>query len=206
MKKLDPAVVAELEAKVHELERLSSVELVLEVRGRSGGYGHATARAGALVAFLGLLALLISPIPVGSVWLALDVLVLYAIGHGIALRSNAVKRVMTSKTERASQVRTAAAALFYERGIANTKGETGLLLYLSLLERRMEMIADRGVLRAVPAIEWNQISARVSSDCAADLKTLAEVMDLLTPLLEQRLPATGDSVDELPNAPRFEVE
>ena len=46
--------------------------------------------------------------------------------------------------------------MFYEAGIANTNAEMGVLIYLSLLERRLELIADRGVLKAVPSREWNQ--------------------------------------------------
>lgn len=206
MKTVDPAVVAAVESTIREIERSSSAELVVEVRARSGSYGHADARSGALLAFAGLLLLLFSPLPIGTVWVAVDVAALYAIGSLISWRSSSVRRLMTSSRERRAQVRTQAASLFYERGIANTRAETGVLLYLSLLERRLELIADRGVLNVVPSIEWNQVTARLGSEQRADVGRMVEVLETLRPILIERLPAGDENPDELASTPRFDVE
>jgi putative membrane protein len=206
MSAIDPELVRAVETAIRDVERQSSAELVVEVRARSGSYAAADGRAGALVAFVGLLVLLFSPWPIAAGWVAFDVAVLYAIGYAISWRSSLVRRWFTSASERRSRVRTAAAALFYERGIANTRAETGVLLYLSLLERRLELIADRGVLNAVPSTEWNQLVALLGSDQRGDVRRLVEVLEMLRPILADRLPAGADNPDELASEPRFDLE
>jgi uncharacterized membrane protein len=76
------------------------------------------------------------------------------------------------------------------------------MVYLSVLERRLELLADQGVLEAVPALEWNRLAAEARERNATP-ETLAEVVRTLTPLLEKHLPARAGDVDELCNVPYF---
>jgi putative membrane protein len=102
--------------------------------------------------------------------------------------------------------RAGAAAMFYEAGIANTKAELGVLVYLSLLERRLELIADRGILRAVPSLEWNQALFELrQAGKEPRPETLTAGVEKLGLLLAQYLPASADNPNELPDAPRFEL-
>ena len=97
--------------------------------------------------------------------------------------------------------------MFYEAGIANTNAEMGLLIYLSLLERRLELIADRGVLRAVPALEWNQRQFELHQvGGKPELQALLEALHNLGALLAKHLPATGENPNELPDLPHFELK
>jgi putative membrane protein len=203
--KLDAATSAAITTAVRKLEGGSCAEVVVEVRGRSGSYAHASARFAALAAFVALLVLLFSPWTFRAAWVAMDVAAAYAIALYAARRSDSVRQLMTTARERANVVRLGAAAAFYERGIANTEAETGVLLYLSLMERRMELLADRGVLAAVPSREWNQIAAHVRTRNATPA-TLIEALDSLGPLLAQRMPALAGDRDELCNEPRFLAE
>jgi putative membrane protein len=206
MKKIDPEVVSRVEAAIRRLEAESSAEVVVEVRARSGSWAHADARVAALFSFLGLLVLLFSPWHVMPVWVVADVALVYAFGIFAARHTGTLRRLLTSASERRRQVRTEAAALFYERGIANTRAETGVLLYLSLLEGRMELIADRGVLKAAPAMEWNQLAANVHERERAGLSDLEATLAELHRLLAACLPCDHENPDELASAPRFELE
>ena len=206
MKRIDPKTAAELTDAVRELEACSCAELVLEVRARSGSYAQADGRFAAIVAFLALVFLLFSPVPFAPLWVIADVAIAYAIGWAISRRSNAVRRLMTSEKERARQVRTVASSIFFERGVANTERESGLVIYLSMLERRIEIIADRGVLLAVPALEWNRVVGEARASRAADPRELLRVIRAVLPLLQQHLPVREGDRDELANALRFEEE
>src|SRR5260370_34422757 len=96
------------------------------------------------------------------------------------------RRLLTSKKFRAQAARAGAAAMFYEAGIANTSAENGVLIYLSLLERRMEVIADRGILKAVPPLKWNHsvfALKQVAKD-ADPSKVVAALRDLGNVLAE----------------------
>ena len=90
-----------------------------------------------------------------------------------------------------------AAATFVERGVANTSQESGVLVLLSLLERRIEIRADRGVLDAVPVLEWNQLMASAGGGGLEELSTALQALQVL---LARCLPARAGDANELPNA------
>ena len=180
------------------IEATSSAEVVVEIRSRSGSYSHANARFGALGAFAVLLFILFSPWDFDPLWVPGLVLLAYSIAMFVSMKSDVVRRWMTSRRERDAKIRDHAAAAFVERGVANTEEETGVLVYLSLLERRIEIVADRRVLDAVPVLEWNQFleSARGKE---GNEETLTDVLRPLQQLLARCLPARDGDRNELSN-------
>lgn len=192
---------------VKKIETTTDAELVLVVRARSGSYRHADYLFGALLAFASLLFLLFSPFEFHQYWVAIDVALLFALGSFAASRSNTLRRLLTSEKFRYEAVRTSAAAMFYEAGIANTNAEMGVLIYLSILERRLELISDRGVLKGVNALEWNQILFDLrQAGRKPEPQTLLAGLENLGALLANHLPATGENPNELPDMPRFELK
>jgi len=203
MKKLiDPAHTAALEESIRVIEVSSTAEVVVEVRARSGSYSHADLATAFIVAFAALLFVLFSPWVFPPVWVPVVVLAAYAGGWLVSSRTDALRRLLTPRSQREQNVRTFAAAAFVERGIANTEGDTGLLVYLSLLERRIEMIADRGVLDAVPVLEWNQLVV-AARDSRATIPALLGIMDALQPMLVRYLRGHAGDRDQLPDEVRF---
>lgn len=205
--KFDDAARVTLTDCVRKIETTTDAELVLVVRARSGSYAAADYIFGALVAFLSLLFLLFSPFDFHQYWVPVDVGLLFAIGVFVASRSTSLRRLLTTDKFRSEAVRTGAAAMFYEAGIANTNAEMGVLIYLSVLERRLELIADRGILKGVNALEWNQLLFELhEAGRKADPQTLQAGLENLGALLSKHLPATGENPNELPDAPRFEMK
>jgi putative membrane protein len=204
--KFDRATRETLTQRVRAIEKTTDAELVLVVRARSGSYRHTDYLFGALLAFAALLFLLFSPFDFHQYWVAIDVALLFLLGAYLSSRSNGLRRLLTNKKFRSEMVRTGAAAVFYEAGIANTKAEMGLLVYLSLLEQRLELIADRGILKSVPAMEWNQILFTLrQTGRNPEPETLLMALGDLGTLLAKHLPATGENPNELPDMPRFEL-
>ncbi|MFZ0064253.1 MAG: hypothetical protein WAL47_19650 [Pyrinomonadaceae bacterium] len=204
--RIDQAACESLADCVAEIEKHTDAELVIVVRSRSGSYAHADYLAGALLAFCGLLFLLFSPIDFHHYWVAIDVALLFVLGVFVSAKTRPLRRLFTSRKFRERAVRTGAAAMFYEAGIANTKAELGVLVYLSLLERRLELIADRGVLQAVPGLEWNECLFELhQAGRKEDFNTLLKALRLLGALLAAYLPATGENPNELSDAPRIEL-
>src|SRR5258708_7945440 len=204
--KFDDAARAALTDCVKKIESTTDAELVLVVRARSGSYRHADYLFGALLAFAGLLFLLFSPFDFHQYWVAIDVALLFVIGSVITSRSNSLRRLLTTNKFRSAAVRNGAAAMFYEAGIANTNAEMGVLIYLSVLERRLELIADRGILKGVPAREWNQRLFELKQvGRHPEPQTLLKALRDLGALLAEHLPATGENPNELPDMPRFEL-
>jgi len=202
----DTAARTALTNCIREIEKRTDAELVLVVRARSHSYAGANYFFGALLAFVGLNFLLFAPITFHQIWVPIDIALLFVLGAYVSSRSNAIRRWLTRTTVRNTAARAGAAAMFYEAGIANTKAELGVLVYLSLLERRLELIADRGILRAVPALEWNQaLSELRQAGKQPRPETLRAGLEKLGLLLAQYLPASADNPNELPDAPRFEL-
>ena len=205
--RFDQSSCDELAACVREIEKQTDAEIVIAVKARSGVYRHADYLCGAILSFLGLLFLLFSPFDFHHYWVAIDVLLLFALGAYISSRSNTLRRLITTKDFRAEAVRQGAAAMFYEAGIANTEAEMGVLIYLSLLERRLELIADRGVLKAAPPLEWNErVYELHRAGRVPQMDTLMRAIRELGALLASCLPPTGENPNELPDMPRFDLK
>jgi putative membrane protein len=204
-KKIDAETAAALTEAVHELELCSCAEVVIEIRSRSGSYAHADARFASVIALVALIVLLFSPWAFQAGWVVVDVAAAWVLGLFLSRKSDSVRHLMTTSRERIAQARLVAASVFHERGVANTISESGVLVYLSLLEGHVELLADRGVLAAVPSLEWNRI-AESARGRRATTETLLEIVRSLTPLLEQHLPSRQGDVDELCNMPRFVTE
>ena len=204
--KFDQAAGESLAQAIRDIEKDSDAEIVIAVRGRSGTYRHADYLCGAIVALAGLIFVLFSPFEFHTYWVPFDVVVLFIAGAFVSSRTDAIRRALTSKGFRAKAARTGAAAMFYEAGIANTSAENGLLIYLSLLERRLEVIADRGILKAVPALKWNNSVFELKRiGRKPEPESLIKALRDLGRLLAEHMPATGENPNELPDGPRIEL-
>jgi putative membrane protein len=192
---------------IREIESKTNAEVVVAVRGRSGTYRHADYLCGAIAALAGLLFVVFSPFNFHSYWIPFDVTVLFVAGAFVSSRGDWIRRLLTTQGFREKAARSGAAAMFYEAGIANTSAENGLLIYLSLLERQMEVIADRGILKAVPALKWNQAVfdlKRVADN--SEPEKLIAALRALGALLAEHLPASGENPNELADGPSIELK
>lgn len=206
-RKFDKEASEAIAAAVREIEKDTDAELVIVIRGRSGTYRHADYLCGTLLAFIGLLFFLFSPYVIHERWVPVEVALLFIVGAFVCSRWPFLRRLLTSKKFRANAARQGAAAMFYEAGIANTKAENGLLIYASLLEQQIEIIADRGVLKAMPPLPWNKSIHQLkdlSSNCEPE-KLIASLKDL-GKVLAANMPATGENPNELIDGPRIELK
>ena len=100
-----------------------------------------------------------------------------------------------------------AVKLFGKLGVWDTERNNGVLIYLLLAERAIEIVADRGLNRHVPAAEWAQIAASMQSAFqAGEFESgLLRAIDAVDALLVRHFPARAGEVDtnELPDAPLF---
>ena len=194
-------------AAVREIEKQTDAELVIVIRGRSGPYRHADYLCGSLLAFVGLLFFIFSPFLIPAWLVPIEVILLFALGAFVCSRWHFLRRLLTSKKFRTNAARQGAAAMFYEAGIANTRAENGLLIYVSLLEQQIEIFADRGVLQAMPPLEWNTSIhelKNVATNCQPD-KLVASLKNLGN-VLAAHMPATGENPNELVDGPRIELK
>jgi len=194
---------------VQEAERVTKGEIVPMIVPASALYREASYRTGLMFALLALALLLTIEIywlPWGwhagnAGWLLLAVVASYGLGQWIG-RVPAVIRLVTSRERMAHKVTLRAEQAFYKHGLHNTKGRTGILILVSLLERRVQVLADKGINDHVPAGTWDGLvngivegirtGQATEAICAAIAKSGA--------LLAQVSPAgSGDNPNELPD-------
>jgi uncharacterized membrane protein len=98
-----------------------------------------------------------------------------------------------------------AVKLFGKLGVWDTERNNGVLIYLLLAERAIEIVADRGLNRVVAPAEWAEIAASMQSafqagDFEAGLLRAVDAVDAL--LVRHFARGAGDAdVNELPDAP-----
>jgi uncharacterized membrane protein len=86
----------------------------------------------------------------------------------------------------------------------DTEGNNGVLIYVLLADRAVEIIADRSAARAIPQAEWDDIARSMSAAFARGefREGVGAAVVRLNALLSQAFPANGaDNPDELPNRP-----
>ena len=85
----------------------------------------------------------------------------------------------------------------------DTEDNIGVLIYVQLVDRDIEIVADRGIAARIPQTDWEALCRRIEEAFRARryeegaLAAIAEV----TALLEQHFPADASKTDELPDRP-----
>jgi putative membrane protein len=186
---------------VRDVEAVTSAELVVAVRARSGSYLHADLTAGILAGIGVLAVLLFSHWEFGLAWFVLDPLLVGLLVGWVSSRSPGLRRALTGPADRRRQAETAARALFVEKRVHGTAGRTGMLLYISILERETVLVYDVG-LEALAATEsWKETVAAIETAVRdrEDGAQVARRVGMLASLLAPALPRAADDVDELAN-------
>lgn len=98
-------------------------------------------------------------------------------------------------------VRHRAVRAFHEKGLTRTKEHTGVLFFISLLERKVWVLADRGIHAKIGQETLNKFAAEVSRGIAEGRASdaLCEAIKEAGDLLAQHFPCNPDDTDELPN-------
>ena len=101
----------------------------------------------------------------------------------------------------ARRVRRRAIDLFHVGVHARTQGRTGVLLYLSLAERRAELVADSGVHAAVPPETWGDVLAALLVAVRADrpAEGMVAAVEAVGAILALHVPPTTPDIPELPD-------
>lgn len=190
-----------LTASIRAVESQSSAEVVIAVKPQSAHYVHADFIVGAAATFATLAYLLFSAQAFAPISILIDPFVAGALVGFLASRSPELRRALTPSATRQRWVGRAARAAFYEKGIRRTSARTGILVYISLLERRAEVVADSGVTDAVPAAAWARATGAIRDAVArgAAAAEVARAIEALAEPLAPALPHSDDDVNELPD-------
>ena len=200
MRFLDDDARAAFKRAIEAIENASAVEVVVAVRRRSADYHHANAIAGAFIALAGLAAMLYSSATFSVSSILVDPFVVGMAAAALVELTPQVKRLLTPAARRRRDVTRAARATFVERGVHATTGRSGVLVYISWLERQVALVADIGLARALPADALARAEAELTRAMPRGGVEVARRLETLAGELSRAMPHRADDVNELPDA------
>jgi putative membrane protein len=125
------------------------------------------------------------------------------IAGSLLFRIDGIKRLFLTSREMDAKVFDRAVRAFYEHEIHKTKESTGILILASLLERRVQILADRGIHEKVGDQEWEKAAERLTR-ALKEKRTgdgFCEAIAVCADVLARHFPAAGENPNELPDQP-----
>ncbi|NLC24139.1 TPM domain-containing protein [Oxalobacter vibrioformis] len=112
-----------------------------------------------------------------------------------ALSMDAI-RAKTAPRERALE-------LFGRYGIWDTEENCGVLVYINLADRQVEIVADRGVAPKVDQKEWDTICLTMTEGFSQGRfqQSTLDALTSINQLLKQHFPLNGPRENQLPDEP-----
>jgi len=104
------------------------------------------------------------------------------------------RRMMHAVRERAIQA-------FFEKKLYKTRDENGILIFISILERKVWILGDRNIDRRIPHETWQALAREVSTGIKSGRasEALCAVIEKSGKILAEHFPKTADDVNELPD-------
>lgn len=98
-------------------------------------------------------------------------------------------------------VRLRAERAFFERGLYRTKKNTGVLFFVSLLERKVWVLADKGIYKKMDQETLNRFANEVSRGIKEGraYDALSQAIQEIGVYLAKHFPITPDDTNELPD-------
>lgn len=202
-----------IRAATQEAEKETGGELVCVIVNRCDTYSAPLWQATALGALAGSLA--------AGIWYQsveawptspLSLILLPPIlGAALALLAVAalppLRRWLTPPSLIEARVDRRAAAAFFSEEISDTRDRTGLLLFVTLFERQIRILADQGLKEKVPEEAWQQIVTRLTRDLQQSDRKGDAIVDAIQAcgrvLTARGVDRREDDQDELDNQPRL---
>ena len=162
------AELSAVRSATKEAESRTAGELVCVIVDRSDSYDDARWRAATLGALLGGLVAAYGLYASEAwsaatfLWPAITPLVGASAAWLIAASTPAIERELVGAEAMQRRVHNRAAAAFVSEEVFETHGRTGVLIFLSLFEHRVEILCDEGIRSQVPGESWKEISAKLA--------------------------------------------
>ncbi|MCW5551265.1 MAG: TPM domain-containing protein [Verrucomicrobiae bacterium] len=195
--------------RIAKLEQQTDAEVVCAVATESGRYDRAESLCGLAV---GLMALISGNKLAGmggwdtssALSLGLQVVLVvggFVLGSVLASYWHGLRSLFTSNAEMASEVSRSVHQVFSQCGIGGTRQRGGVLIYLSLFERRLEVRCDRAVAGKVKQPDLDAIRDAVLDRIRAGDAPggIIAGLDRAAEVLARAIPATGSTTDSLSN-------
>jgi putative membrane protein len=189
-----------ISAAIEKAEKGTSGEIVFAVSDTSDRYPDASiqgALAGTAVATAVYLAL---PVPHEIGLLLWTQLISFAFFYAVFLRLPWRRWFVPGRISEA-RVRDAALMEFFSSGLYNTRESNGVLVYLSLFERRVVVLGDKGIHEKMGAERWDQVRNLIIDGIRSGRarEGVIAAVEACGKTLAEHFPFRSDDTNELSN-------
>ncbi len=185
----------------------SEVEVVAIIRKQSEHYRDIPALAAITLSFLLYTILMIIPQEVDVIGMFGIVVGSFFVFYSIFVFFPALTSFLIAKKRKKRSVEVLARAIFQKGGIYFTQNNVGVLFFVSLLEKQVYILPDRGAQIAVPPEEWEKMQADFDAIFSnndlgqAFLAALARTKEVFA----KYLPPVENDINEIPDNLKVEL-
>lgn len=112
-----------------------------------------------------------------------------------------LRLALTPHATKHRRVRRRAVSIFRAAAEGRTSGRTGVLIYLSLAERRAEIIADEAILKVTDEHTWGEAMTALITDVrhGRPADGIVAAIERVGAVLAEHFPRSGDDINEIPD-------
>jgi putative membrane protein len=127
--------------------------------------------------------------------------VAFLVFHELVKRISGLKRIFITKAEIAEEVEEAALTSFYRNGLNDTRDHTGILIFISVFERKAYVLADEGINAKVDKAVWQQVIDLVVDGIKQHRQAegICRAVRRCGELIHEHFPIKADDTNELGN-------
>ena len=196
-----------IESCIRQAESRTRGEIMVVVVASSCHYPAADLRAAAAFAFPAAVAL--TPLLGGlfwagpfNLWIFLGALIpLFLIFRAFVMHALSLKRVFISGREMEAEVKEAAEIQFHQKGVYRTREGTGVLIYVSVFERKVWVLGDRGINTKIPEGYWQGVVDQIVQGIreGRPAESICQAVARVADVLAEKFPVKPGDTDELKN-------
>lgn len=190
-----------IEDAVVKVEKTTSGEVKVVVVEKSSQYRSANYRLGILFALLTVFFPFTQNLGLTILYFQIP---LFILGYLIAFISP-IKSFFLSQDEKNEEVNQRAMQAFFENNLHTTTDRTGILIFVSLLERQVQIMADTGINQKVEKNTWQKTVDQLILNIKKKNLTLGlqEAVFQCGEILSKHCPPKSENSNELSNKPLF---
>ncbi|MEN8120141.1 MAG: hypothetical protein ABFS35_07330 [Bacteroidota bacterium] len=189
------------------IENNSLIEMVVIIKPQSGKYRDIPVWNGIIFSFLLYTFFMFSPFEFGVYMIYGMTILSFFFVYGLFSISNLLRSFFTKKTRMTRNVEINARAIFQKGGVRFTEERIGTLVYVSLYEKLVFVLPDRGAENAIPVDEWKEIKQDFQSifDSSDVPGELINKLNKWQPVFAKYIPPVENDINELPDDMNVEL-
>jgi putative membrane protein len=192
---------------IEEIENNSLVEVVAIFRQQSNKYKDTGMLVAAILTFLVYTILILIPVDINPYLIYIVTVLMFVVSYFVIMSVTSLLSAFVKEKKKVNSVEILGRAIFQKGGVRFTEERIGVLFFVSLFEKKVLILADRGAEQAVPPEEWEKIQTQFDRIFQGDveenfLKALSATKDIFA----QFIPPIGDDINELPDNLKVDLD